>query len=170
MPEKCSNKVLSISSVDTQMPSTSTPNNERECSIAVLVEICGAKFGVYSPIIAIDRFTLPLRLIIEYNYAWIASRPSKTMTAWDRIRSLSSTSSTSMKPVRSDAWKDLLLCQIWSGWEDWIPFAKLRFDLINFWRFKYLNSTDNCSHLQISAKTKNQTHWTLQAFSIFSDD
>jgi len=85
------------------MPSTSSPDAERECSIAALVEICGGKVGVYSPMIAIDRFTLPLQLIVEYNYAWIASRPSKTMTAWDRIRNLSATSSRSMKPVRFDA-------------------------------------------------------------------
>ena len=65
MPEKRSNKVLSISSVDTQIPSTSTPDAERECSMAALVEICGGKVGVYSPMIAIERFTLPLQLIIE---------------------------------------------------------------------------------------------------------
>jgi len=102
MPEKRSNKVLSISSVDTQMPSTSTPDAERECSMAAPVEICGGKVGVYSPMIAIDRFTLPLQLTIEYNYARITSRPSKTMTAWLWIRNLSATSSTSMKPVRFD--------------------------------------------------------------------
>ena len=84
------------------MPSISIPDAERECLMAALVEICGGKVGVYSPIIAIDRLTLPLQLIIEYNYAWIASRPSKMMTAWPWIRNLSATSSTSMKPVRFD--------------------------------------------------------------------
>ena len=80
----------------------SSPDAEHECLMARLVEICGGKLGLYSPIIAIDRFTLLLQLIIEYNYAWIASRPSKTMTAWLWIRNLSATSSTSMKPVRFD--------------------------------------------------------------------
>jgi hypothetical protein len=67
MPEKRSNKVLSISSssVDTQMPSTSIPDAERECLMAAMVEMCGGKVGLYSPMIAIDRFTLPLQLIIE---------------------------------------------------------------------------------------------------------
>ena len=59
----------------------SNPEAEQECLRAALVEICGGKVGEYSPMIAIDLFTLSLKLIIEYNYAWIASRPSKTMTA-----------------------------------------------------------------------------------------
>jgi hypothetical protein len=33
--------------------------------MAALVEMCGGKVGLYSPMIAIDRFTLPLQLIIE---------------------------------------------------------------------------------------------------------
>jgi hypothetical protein len=80
MPEKRSNKVSSISSVDTHTPSTSTPEAKRECSMAALVEICGGKVGVYSPMIAIVRFTLPLQLIIEYNYAGGAS-PASHQTA-----------------------------------------------------------------------------------------
>ena len=59
MPEKHSNKVWSISSVDTQIPSMSSSDAEHECLMARLVEICGGKLGVYSPIIAIDRVTLP---------------------------------------------------------------------------------------------------------------
>src|SRR5687767_15641455 len=64
MPEKRSNKVLSISSVDTQEQWMSSPDAERECSMAALVAICGGKVGVYSPMIAIDRFKLPLQPII----------------------------------------------------------------------------------------------------------
>jgi hypothetical protein len=67
IPAKRSNKFLSISPVDTQTPCTSIPNAERECSTAALVEICGGKVGVYSPIIAINRFTLPLQLKIEHT-------------------------------------------------------------------------------------------------------
>jgi hypothetical protein len=77
MPEKRSNKVSSISSVDTHTPSTSTPEAKRECSMAAPVEICGGKVGVYSPMIAIVRFTLPLQLIIEYKL-YRRGKPSLT--------------------------------------------------------------------------------------------
>ena len=70
--------------------------------MAALVEICGGKAGEYSPIIAIDLVTLTLQLIFEYNYPWVVSRPSKTMIAWARIRSLSPANSTSIEPVRFD--------------------------------------------------------------------
>jgi len=80
----------------------SIPDAEHECLMAALVEICGGKAEEYSPMIAIDLFTLPLQLIIEYDYVWIASRPSNTMTAWAWIRNLSATNSTSMEPVRFD--------------------------------------------------------------------
>ena len=81
----------------------SSPDAEQESLMAAPVEICGGKVGVYSPMIAIDRFTLPLQLKNRIDlYAWIASRPSKTMTAWAWIRNLSATNSTSMKPVRFD--------------------------------------------------------------------
>jgi hypothetical protein len=45
--------------------------------MAALVEICGGKVGVYSPMIAIVRFTLPLQLIIEYKL-YRRGKPSLT--------------------------------------------------------------------------------------------